>query len=231
MTRLADKIEVREYIKEIVGEEYLIPLIGIYNSYKDIDFLKLPKSFVLKANHGSGWNIICHNKLNLDIRKTKIKLKKWYKTNFYYYQGEWAYRNIIPRFICERLILDENGQLPVDYKFFCFNGEPLYIQVDLDRFIDHKRVFFNPLWELQPFRLLYPSTSKDIPEPENLDVMLNIAQKLSSGHIFTRVDLYDIKGSVFFGEICFYPENGKGIFYPRNWDFILGEHINLPIES
>lgn len=228
MTKAADKCAVREYIKNKIGDKYLIPLWQIFDDYKDINVRVLPKSFALKATHASGWNIICHDKYKLKDTELKKTLKKWQSTNYYIYGKEWAYKNIKPRFICEKLILDENGKSPMDYKFFCFNGQPKYIQVDIDRYENHERTFYNTNWKKQSFGLLYNIGKGEIQKPEKFDEMLNIAKKLSQGFPFIRVDLYNLKGKIYFGELTFYPENGTGRFFPKKIDLELGRLIQLP---
>ena len=229
ITMAADKYEVREYIKEKIGENYLIPLWEIFDDYKKINFVTLPNSFALKATHGSGWNIICHNKNKLNFKQLNRTLKYWQKTSYYQFGKEWAYKNIKPRFICERLILDENNKSPMDYKFFCFNGVPRFIQIDIDRFETHKRLFYDVKWNKQPFGLLYDIPDFELDPPNNLSLMVNLAEKLASDFPFVRVDFYNLNGKIFFGELTFYPENGTGVFIPQNWDHKFGELLKLPI--
>ncbi len=228
MTIAADKYEVRKYVEKVIGQEYLIPIWTVFEDYAEINDESLPESFALKATHGSGWNIICHDKSVIDINELKKKVKRWQKTNYYYFGKEWAYKDIKPRIVCERLILDENKKSPADFKFFCFGGNPKYVQIDIDRFENHRRIFYNTKWEKQEFGLEYPTTDKQVEQPDNLEKMLEVAGKLSEGFPFVRVDLYNLNGKIYFGELTFYPGNGFEKFSPKTIDLEFGELINLP---
>lgn len=230
MTVCADKYAVREYVRDKIGEEYLIPLIKIYEDFSEVKFDELPDSFALKATHGSGWNIICRNKKDIEFKNVQKVLKKWQNTNYYSLGKEWAYKKIPPRFLCEELILDENNKSPMDYKFFCFNGVPKFIQVDIDRFETHKRLFYDVRWSKQAFGLLYDIPDFDLDSPPNLPLMIELAKKLAEDFPFVRVDFYNLNGKIFFGELTFYPENGTGIFIPQQWDRKFGDFLKLPIE-
>jgi len=226
-TRCADKVEVRDFIAQKIGDEYLIPIHAVYNSSNDICTEELPHSFALKAAHGSGWNIICHNKNELDLNSFNKKVKKWGKTNYYWIGYEYAYKNIPKRFICEELILDGRGRSPIDYKFFCFNGEPHYIQIDVDRFSNHKRALFNTKWERQDFSLGYPIYNGHLEIPDNLEKMLNICKILSENIEFVRVDLYNVNGKIYFGEMTFYPGEGTERFSDKKWDNRFGDLLKI----
>ena len=214
-----DKYKVREYIKEIIGEEYLVPLINVFYSVHEIEWDTLPPSFVLKANHGSGWNVICTNKDLLDIGKTKRQFNKWLKYNAFYLTREYQYKPIRPAIVCEQLL----GYNIYDYKFFCFNGEPKIVQIDVDRFTNHRRVFFNMDWERQNFSIRYPASEKVIDKPVKLKEMQEICRKLSSPFRFVRVDLYLHNSKVYFGELTFTPGGGNEPFNPVEADYIFGE--------
>lgn len=225
---LADKVLVKEYVKKIIGDKYLIPNIAIYNNVEQIDWKNLPSSYVLKANHGSGWNIICTNKSNLNVRDAKRKLSKWLRTNYYNIGKEYQYREIKPKILCETYIENTSQNPLTDYKIFCFSGKPRFVQVDFDRFAKHTRSYYDINWELIPFTILYPVSKKKLLKPESLDEMLAISEKLSQDMLFARIDLYYYKKQVYFGEITFHPEGGFGPFMPKEYDFILGQHIILP---
>lgn len=227
--RLADKLLVRDHIREVLGEEFLIPLIAVYNSVEEIDWDTLPDQFVLKCTHGSGSNIICKNKADLDIPLAKKKLKKWMKTNWYWRSREWPYKNLERRIVCEKYITDETGVELKDYKFFCFSGEPKFVQVDFDRYSGHKRNFYDLDWSYMPVSLNHPTDpSKDIPRPQKLDEMIRIAKILSSDYPFVRIDLYSIHDTVYFGEITFFAGGGLVPFYEADFDRQVGDWIKLP---
>lgn len=220
---LADKFKVRDYIKKTIGETYLIPLIGVWENIEDIDFEKLPNKFALKANHGSGMNIICRDKNNLSWNKIKQKLKFWLENSQYCISREWQYKNTPRKIICEEFLEYDI----TDYKFFSFNGEPKYIQVDVDRFENHTRAFYTTNWELAPFTTLYKHPQKEITRPKELDEMLNIAKTLAKDYSFVRIDLYIHHNKIYFGEITLHPEGGCGVFIPDEYDYILGNLIKL----
>lgn len=224
---LADKYRVREYISDSIGEEYLVPLLGVWDNANDIDFDLLPNQFALKLNHGSGMNIICTDKSKININKTRKQLKRWLKTNPYYISREWQYRDVPARIICEKFLEYDI----MDYKFFCFNGEPKFVQVDVARFTNHTRAFFDMDWHLAPFTMLY-KTPEQLPQrPKQFDLMKQLAVKLSHGIDFVRVDLYINNDKVYFGEITLHPEGGTGVFIPDEYDYILGRMIILNNEK
>jgi hypothetical protein len=225
---LVDKHAVRGFVASRIGAEFLIPLIGCYQNASEIDFNSLPEQFALKANHGSGWNIICMDKSELDWPAAVDKMDRWLRMNFHRIGREWAYCSVPRRIVCEELITDENGNLPNDYKFFCFDGVPRFIQVDLDRFSGHSRNLYDTDWKLLPLEFEYPAGPKDHSAPSNLREMLQIAAKLSAGFPFVRVDLYSETGRTYFGEMTFYPEKGLGRFRPRSYDRIFGDFLDLP---
>ena len=226
-TQLADKYAVREFVQERVGSQYLNELLGVYTSVDEINFDNLPNQFALKANHGCGWNIICNNKKQLDIELSKAKLSLWLKSSFYHRKGEWQYKNIPPRIICEKYLGDLNKEVAIDYKFYCFNGKPKFINVVLGRFINHTEAYYDEKWTLQSFHDDYPFIEKDVPKPDQWELMVELAKKLSAGIKFCRVDLYFYKENVYFGEITFYPYSGFQIFVPPETDYLFGELIDI----
>jgi hypothetical protein len=223
----ADKYAVRDYIKNKIGEKYLIPLINVYNKASEIDFDLLPDSFVMKANHGSGWNIICTDKSKLNTKKTIRILKGYLQLNYYHISREVQYKDIVPKIVCEKFI-GENGKVPEDYKFFCFYGKPLYIQVDEERQTNHVRVIYDTDWNLLPLEYGFPM-GKPRKQPDTLDEMLGIARKLSENEFFVRIDLYSVNSKVYFGEMTFTPGNATEKFVPESYDYEWGQLINLPI--
>lgn len=229
-TQLVDKYAVREYIKEKIGEKYLIPLVGgPWNSVEKIDFSSLPNQFVLKCTHDSGSVIICKDKATFDIASAKAKLKKALSSNLYWYGREWAYKNVTPRIIAEKYMVDESGYDLKDYKIHNFNGEAKIIQVDFDRFSDHhRRNFYTTDWEYRDVQIKCPSDpSVQIAKPKKLDELLYLAQKLSAGHPHVRTDFYSIEDRLYFGEMTFYHESGYAKFTPKEFSYEMGSYIKL----
>jgi hypothetical protein len=228
MTQCADKYAVREFVTQRGCGHILNDLYGVWDDPAYIDFTTLPSSFVLKVNHGSGQNLICKEKASFNVGAARQKLVQWMKRSEYWVSREWAYKDITPRIICERLLKDEHGNVPTDYKFFCFNGEPMMIQVITDRFTEHKRDLFDIHWNVLPFILSKPSSGQVIPKPSALVLMIETAKALSHGFPFVRVDLYAIGPAVTFGEMTWYPEGGLARFTPDDYDTRYGEMIVLP---
>ena len=226
-TQLADKYAVRDYVKERVGNQYLNKLFGVYDSVNDINFDSLPNKFILKATHGGGMNIICEEKEDLDMNLVKEKFDKWMQINFYHRKGEWQYKNIKPRIICEKFLEGDDNLVANDYKIYCFNGKPSYILVIADRFIQCKEAVFDTNWKKMPFHFDYPLTDKFIPEPAQFDLMLNLAKKLSSGIDFCRVDMYSCNGQVIIGELTLHTASGFEIFDPPEYDDKFGELLRI----
>jgi hypothetical protein len=221
-----DKYLERNYVAEKIGAEYLVPLLGVYDNADEIDFSKLPSKFVLKTNHGSGWNIICKDKTKLNQQDARDKLTRWLQQDYSVYSGEWAYKNIPRKIICEQFIGEEIGDIP-DYKFYCFNGIPKLLHVNIDLFTQHKRAYYSLLWEKLPFTCAYPIENKSLSKPKNFEQMLEIATKLSKGFKFVRIDLYNIEGKIYFGEMTLYPDAGIGKFTPEIFDEQMGSLLNL----
>lgn len=233
-TLCADKYEVRNYVKERIGEKYLIPLLFYTNNPNKIDFDKIPLPFIIKANHGSGWIFIIKNKKEINKKEIIERCKKWLESNIYFIGREWQYKNIKPKILIEKLLLDEEGQIPKDYKFHCFNGEVEFIQVDTDRFENHKRGFFDINWRLLPFtwspkknnRPKY-ELNKDINKPKKLREMVEIATTLSKNFDYVRVDLYFVNNKIYFGELTFSHEDGFAPFFPEKYDLIYEKKLKL----
>ena len=198
-TKLADKYEVREWVKETIGEQYLIPLLGMYDNVDDIDFDALPNQFAMKCNHGSGCNIIVKDKTKLDVEAAKKKLRVWMKENFAFKCGfELQYLLIKPKILIEKYMEDSFGELR-DYKFLCFNGTPEIVWLDADRFVEHKRNVYDLNWKQLPWRI---GAFKPFPSPEKpiiLEKMVELVKTLSKGFSAVRVDLYVINQNIYFG--------------------------------
>lgn len=224
-TKLADKYLVREYVKEKIGEKYLIKLLGVYKKAEDIDYDKLPDKFVLKCNHDSGSVIICKDKKTFNKKEANKKLNFFLKRNFYHMTREWHYKNIKPLIICEEF-LEEKGKSVDDYKIYAFNKKnkesSFFIQIEEDRFGDHRRGIYTENWELLPVKRTLEYPKKGI-KPKNLDLMLTLSKKLTEEFEFVRVDFYECNGSIYFGELTFTPAGGTGKFTPDEWDYKLGE--------
>lgn len=228
-TNLVDKYYVRVWVKKIIGEQYLIPLLGIWNNVDEIPWGKLPDQFVLKCTHDSGGVVICRDKKKLDIDKAKQKLQKALKRNYYYITKEWPYKNVRPRIIGEKYMVDESGEELKDYKCFCFDGRVEMIQVDFDRFICHRRNLYTPDWKFINESILYPNDpDRIIEKPEKLDEMLELASLLSKGVPHVRVDFYVIENDLYFGEMTFYHGSGFEKFSSEAMENRLGDFIQLP---
>lgn len=230
-SRYADKYLVREFVADKIGVEHLIKLYGVYNSAEEIPFDKLPESFVLKANHGSGYNIICKDKRGLDIASTKRTLTKWLKEDFAAIKGEEQYRDIQRKIICEEYMKDASGGL-LDYKFFCFNGRVKMIEVCFDRFIDFKIDFYDRNWKKLPILSGNPgnghkNNSNPIDKPLCADEMIKIAEILSNSFPFVRTDLYVVNNKVYFGELTFISGSGSDPFFPLSEDKRIASWIDL----
>lgn len=225
-TTMVDKYDVKKYVSNIISSKYIIPTLGIYNKFSEIDFKKLPVRFVIKCTHDSGTIIICKDKQNLNKTIAKIKFSLLLNRNFYYRFREWPYKNVKPKIIVEKYMGDNLN----DYKIFCFNGVPKYILVCSNRNGGFKNTdFYDVNWNLMPFtREKHKNNPNGIPKPKNLKEMLDIAQKLAKDIPFVRVDLYDIKNKIYFGEMTFYPSAGFEGFSPKEWDKKLGDMIKLP---
>ena len=230
MTLYADKYEIRKVVENKIGRHILNELYGVFESVDEIDFDSLPESFVLKASHGCEWNIIVKNKSVLDRKKAKKKMRKWLATNYYTRKREWAYKHIKPRIVCEKYMENKDGSL-IDYKFFCFNGIPRFIQIHLDRYTGHKRTFYTTQW--QKLDLFMEKKGGDhyrgeLSRPKSLTDMVEIARTLSESFTFARIDMYDVDGKAIFGEVTFYPGNGMKRFSPKSWDEKFGSYLELP---
>lgn len=224
----ADKYAVREFLKQTVGEEYLIPTIGVYNNVEEIPWEELPNQFVLKCTHASGTNIICHDKNKLDIEKSKQQLKKWMNMDFFWQGREWQYKNMHPKIICEQFMVDESGYELKDYKFHCFNGEPKCLNVILNRYSGLNANFYDLEWNPLPFYQHYAPSKAEVAKPKSFDKMVEFAKKFSQGLPYIRVDYYEVNGHLYIGELTLHPASGWLEFAPESADELLGSWIELP---
>lgn len=227
-TTMADKIAVKQFVAKRIGSEYIIPTIAIYDSAEDVDFNKLPPKFVLKCNHNSGLGMfICQDKSKLNTTCIRRELSKGLQQNYFLHAREWPYKHI-PRKILAEEYIDGGSKGLNDYKIHCFNGVPMLIEVDFNRFIDHHRNLYDTDWHLLDMEMNYPSDRTYVIErPKHIDIMLKIAAKLSIGIPYLRVDLYNVDGKIYFGELTFYHQAGFVHFKPKSFDAELGAKIIL----
>lgn len=230
-TVYVDKYLVREHIKNTIGEQYLIPLLGVWDDPEKIDFDALPDQFVLKCNHNSGRGMcICTDKSKIDINKVKKGLKKGLKENYYLSGREWPYKNVPRRIIAEKYMVDESGYELKDYKFFCFDGEvkALFIATDRGSKTEETKFdFYDAEFNHLPFTNGHPNANKEIKKPQSFEEMKRLAEVLSKGIPQVRVDFYDINGKVYFGELTFSHWSGFVPFVPEEWDYTFGSWIDI----
>lgn len=230
-SKLVDKCDVKEYVAGIIGEDYIIPTIGVWDKVEDVPFEELPEQYVIKCTHDSGSVSICKDKKTFNVSEVKKKLAKGLNSNLYFWGREWPYKNVRPRIIVEKLLKDNNNDDLKDYKLMCFNGKVKCSFVCSDRFNGEglKVTFFDREWKKMPFWRRYPSASYEIPAPKSYHKMIELAERLSEGIPFVRVDFYEVDSRPYFGEMTFFPGNGVEEFNPVEWDYKLGSWINLPI--
>lgn len=228
-TICADKYEVRAYLIKKGYADLLNEVIAVYDNINDFDSTVLPEKFIIKATHGSGWNLICTNKRQINWFIWKKIMQLWLTNNIFWPGREWPYKNMKPRLIVETFLTDKSGQL-MDYKFFCFNGKPYFIQANKGRDTqNHAQNFYDLDWNIQPFgKDLKPRPDIEIEPPVQLKEMIRIAEDLSADFPFVRVDFYEVEGKIVFGEMTFYPKSGLPDFTPPEYDQILGDLLQLP---
>lgn len=230
-TTMVDKYAVKMYVANIIGEEHIIPTLGVWNSIDEIDWDTLPNQFVLKTTHGGGGSgiVICKNKETFDYNGAYRKIKHSLSRDIYISDREWPYKDVPKRIIAEKYIVDDAGLELKDYKFFCFNGKVECFKVDFDRFKSHKANYYDRNANLLPFwEVICPADhSKIFEKPKNFDKMIELAEVLAKGIPFVRIDFYNVNGKIYFGEITFYPAAGIGKFEPSEWDEKLGEKLIL----
>lgn len=230
-TTLVDKFEVKQYVKEKIGKEYLIPTIGVWDRFNDIDFEALPEKFVLKCTHDSGGLVICKDKSKLDVDATRKTINKCLKNNFYYSGFEWPYKNVKPRIIAEQYMEDSKTKELRDYKFFCFDGVVKFLFIATERQKEGEDVkfdFFDADFNHLPFRQGHEN-ALEVPErPLRFKEMMALSEKLSEGMPHVRIDFYEVDGKVFFGEYTFFHHGGWTPFDPEEWDYKFGKEIKLP---
>ncbi|MBQ7329958.1 MAG: glycosyl transferase [Oscillospiraceae bacterium] len=232
-TAMVDKYEVKKYVAEKIGSEYVVPTIGVWDRVEDIDFDALPDQFVLKCTHDSGGLVICKDKTHLDIQQAKKKLSKALKSRFYHMGREWPYKNVQPRIIAEPYLEDKaTGELR-DYKFFCFGGKAKAMFVATERQKKGEEVkfdFYDMNFERLQLQQGHPNAKQPVSKPETFEQMRELAEQLSVGIPHVRVDFYEVDGKNYFGELTFFHFNGMVPFNPEKWDYTLGSWIELPKE-
>lgn len=230
-TLIVDKYAVRQFVAERVGEEYLVPLVGgPWNSFDEINFDILPQQFVLKTNHDCGGIVICRDKEKLNKVEAEKILKKHLRRNYFYGNREWPYKNVSPKIIAEEYLVDESGTELKDYKFFAFDGMVKAVFVATDRYAETETCFdfYDENFRHLPFTNGHPNANIAPSKPDNYDEMLKLAKKLSQGFPHVRVDLYNVNGKLFFGELTLYHWSGMVPFEPEQWDEIMGSWMTLP---
>ncbi len=229
-TTMVDKYEVKKYVSDIIGDEYIIPTIGIYNSFEEIDFDKLPNRFVMKCTHDSGGLVICKDKSNINMSEARKKINNCLKRNYYYGGREWPYKNVEPKIIIEEYMEDNNNISMRDYKFFCFDGKPkmMYISEGLENHSTASMSFFDMNFKLseckrKDYKLLNYLPNK----PKTFEKMKKLSAILSKGIPHVRVDWYEINGRLYFGELTFYTCSGFIMFEDEKWDKMIGDWITI----
>ncbi len=230
LNQLVDKYHVRSFVEEKIGPSYLNDLLMIAKKPGQINFNDLPKQFVVKGVHGCNFNLIVKDKDKLNKTKARLLFRKWLSKNQYYRGGlEWAYKDVPPLLIVEKYLEEPNKEVVDDYKFYCFDGKPMMVQIDIDRGIDHKGLYYDMNWNKLPFtkgvKKLY---SGEIAKPKKFEEMVQLSAKLSNGFPFARVDFYYVNNQIYFGEMTFYPGDGRQDFKPQQYNKFVGDFLTLP---
>lgn len=232
-TYMVDKVDAKIYVSSIIGDKYVIPTLGVWDTIDAIDWESLPNQFVIKCTGDSGGIVVCKDKYSFDIERAKQKLRKGWGSNYFKYFKEYPYIDVKPRIIAEEYMEDESGYELKDYKIFCFDGEPKFLFVASDRQKkgeDVKFDFFDLEWNHIPVINGHLNNNTKTPCPPNFAEMLEIARKLSHNKRHVRVDLYNVKGKILFGELTFFHFSGMTAFEPIEWDYKFGEYLKLPID-
>lgn len=231
--KMVDKYEAKRHVSNLIGKEYIIPTLGIYDKFEEIKFEQLPDQFVIKCTHDSESTVICKDKNKLDIKSLKKYYNKKIKSNYYYKCREWPYKYIKPRIIAEKYMGTNEQKELIDYKFFCFNGNPKVILVCSERFSSDNmcETWFDENWNFLDIIESNHRVNKKIKKPINFSQMMEFSKKLSRDIPFIRVDFYEINGKIYFGELTFFPAAGFEKFEPEEWDKKLGNMLELPKEK
>lgn len=224
--KCADKYAVREYINDNGCINILNKLYGVYDNFDEINFNKLPNKFVIKCTHGCAYNIICSDKKNFNIDEARNKVNGWMKEKYGYATTELHYTKIYPRIIIEKYLCDRNGKMPIDYKFYCFNGKVECVLVCSERDDKLKLSYYDTSWNRLNYEKKEWSSKKEIKKPKNLDEMIKYAEKLSKEFPFVRVDFYDDDNKIIFGELTFTPACCCAPYYSKTGNKELGKMLN-----
>lgn len=227
-TKLVDKYLVRDFISEKIGEDYLIPIYGVYDNYQAIDFGQLPEQFVLKMNHTSGGVYVIEDKATINHAQMQKEVTDWLATNYYWQHREWPYKNVQPKIIIEQLMVDQTSDDLKDYKFFCFDGEAKLMYIASERSSETKFDFYDMAFNHLDLKQTSANSEMKHQKPENFEQMIELAETLSKDIPHVRVDLYEINGQIYFGEMTFYHMAGNDPFEPESMDETIGEWIQLP---
>lgn len=231
-TCFVDKARVKEYVEKVIGSKYVIPTIGVWNDFNDINFNLLPNRFVLKTTHGGGGDgvVICDNKSKLDFKSARKKLSRNLREDISSYFKEWPYRNVPRKIIAEELVVMPEEQELLDYKLLCFNGSVRCAFVGSNRFKEGgvRTTYYDRNWKRLPFERSNPSEIAGIEKPKHFEEMVDIAEKLSIDIPFVRIDFYEANNQIYFGEMTFFPGSGFLAFNPKEWDKKLGDWLDLP---
>ncbi|WP_418637608.1 ATP-grasp fold amidoligase family protein [Winogradskyella sp.] len=228
LTNMVDKYEVKKYVEDLIGREYVIPTLGVWNSFDEIDFDKLPNQFVLKTTHDQGGVVICKDKLSFDYIKARKLLNKHLKFKHFYLSREWPYKDVKPRIIAEKYMANDENEDLNDFKFFCFHGEPQALFIATERQtgnvkFDYFDMDFSPLELVQS----YQRSGFEVKKPIGFEKMAELSRILTSGLPHVRVDFYNINGKIYFGELTFFHHGGLTPFHPEEWDYKFGNWIDL----
>jgi len=231
---IVDKYEVKKYVADIIGSQYVIPMLGVWDKFDDIDFKKLPSQFVLKCTHDSGGVVVCSDISKFDYKAARKKINKSLNHNYYWKGREWPYKDLKPRIIAEKYIEDTEIHELYDYKFFCFHGVPHLCYIVTDRHFGNDEIkcdFFDMDFNHLPLTNSYPNTQKTIKCPQSFEEMKKLAAILSVNIPHIRVDFYEINGKIFFGELTLTSSSGFLRFSPVEWDKKIGDLLHLSPNS
>ena len=227
---LVDKATAKDIVAKEIGEEHIIPTLGIWNTFDEVDFDSLPNQFVLKTTHDSGGVVVCKDKTSFNKEEARGKIEKSLNNNYFLVHREYPYKYVKPRVLAEQYMVDESGTELKDYKFFCFNGKCKMLFVATGRGAGDVRFdFFDTEFNHLPFQQGHPWADYPIQKPKGFEKMIELAEKLSTKYLHVRVDFYDINGHVYFGELTFFHFSGNVPFVPEEWDYKIGEWLTLPI--
>ena len=228
LTRLQDKLQARDYVAQRIGAEHLSEVYQVCQSPREIDWPKLPRSFVIKMNHGCGMNIFIADKSRIDVRSIESKLNYWRTVNWYRFGLEWAYRDIRPAIFVEEMLREPDGTMALDWKFWTFGSRAEFLSVNVDQFTERRVNYYDRSLTRQPLSRGRPNFSAEPRFPENIDIMFSLAERLGSDLDFARVDMYNLGGRIVFGEFTHYPDAGLGPFDPPEFDRLYGSKWHWP---